>query len=203
MSKQIHEFQQLQYAQRERLAFIDYNLEYIGKVSRNTLIECFGVGPASCSRDFRIYNALSPDNAVLRHHDKFYYRKDTFKPLFEHDAGTVLKWLSEGFGYGLSNQQQKTDWVISPQFLSAPAPRFLGRLSRAIALNKALLIVYHCAESGVTEREIVPHAIANVGEYWIVRAFDRSAGEFTDYIGSRIESAEELEKELLECECVS
>lgn len=63
----------LNYAQRERLTYIDFCLEYFGQISRTELTEKFQTGLASCSRDLAMYRELAPGNAVLTHKKKNIY----------------------------------------------------------------------------------------------------------------------------------
>ena len=53
------------YAQKERLAFIDFSLEYFGEVSRADLLSQFQTGLAAATRDFSLYKDQAPDNLYL------------------------------------------------------------------------------------------------------------------------------------------
>ncbi len=187
MSNQTGDLLNIQYAQRERLAFIDYCLEYVGKVSRTTLVAHFDVGVASCSRDFKLYTSLAPHNVTFTHRDKFYYRTDEFKPLFKHEPSVVLKSLSEGFGDGFANPRVQIDWIFDAPVLVLPKPELVGTITRAIASGCAIVICYHSLSSGESERTIVPHAIVNNGHRWHVRAFDLQSQSFRDFVCTRIE----------------
>jgi hypothetical protein len=57
----------------------------------------------------------------------------------------------------------------------------LSVLTRAIHQKSALEISYRALSSGLTTREIVPFALADNGQRWHVRAFDRRSGEFRDF----------------------
>jgi predicted DNA-binding transcriptional regulator YafY len=61
---------------------------------------------------------------------------------------------------------------------------------RAIYQRKAVRLRYFSHSSGVSEREIVPFALANDGLRWHVRAFDRKSQEFRDFVFTRMESTE-------------
>lgn len=187
MSNQIADLRNIQYAQRERLAFIDYCLEYVGKVSRTTLVAHFDVGVASCSRDFKLYTSLAPHNVTFTHRDKFYYRTEEFNPLFNHEPSVVLKSLAEGFGDGFANPRVQIDWIFDAPALILPKPELVGMLTRAIASESAIVICYHSLSSGESERIIVPHAIVNNGQRWHVRAFDLQSQSFRDFVCTRIE----------------
>lgn len=187
VSNQTGDLLNIQYAQRERLAFIDYCLEYIGKVSRTTLVAHFDVGVASCSRDFKLYTSLAPHNVTFTHRDKFYYRTEEFNPLFKHEPSVVLKSLSEGFGDGFATPRVQTDWIFDAPRLVLPKPELVGIITRNIASGSAITICYHSLSSGVSERTIVPHAIVNNGQQWHVRAFDLQSKSFRDFVCTRIE----------------
>ena len=187
MSNQTGDLLNIQYAQRERLAFIDYCLEYVGKVSRTTLVAHFDVGVASCSRDFKLYTSLAPHNVTFTHRDKFYYRTEEFKPLFKHEPSVVLKSLSEGFGDGFVNPRVQIDWIFDAPALVLPKPELVGTITRTIASGSAITICYHSISSGESERTIVPHAIVNNGQRWHVRAFDLQSQSFRDFVCTRIE----------------
>lgn len=183
----------LKHAQLERLAYIDYCLQFIGKVSRTSLIKHFSIGPASCSRDFAIYQSLAPNNLVLMHEDnKFYHRTDDFKPLFKHDPSCVLTTLVQGFGDGFSTSSKKLEWVFDSPSLITPDPEIVASLTRAINGERPVRLVYQSLTSGKTEREIVPHAIINNGHRWHVRAYDRKTSSFRDFVCSRIESVSKI-----------
>jgi hypothetical protein len=100
---------ELNHSQRERLAFIDYCLEYFGQIARADLIKRFQTGLASCSRDLTLYRELAPKNAILVHSTKQYVRTDNFKSLFEHQPENVLISLARGFGDGISAPGERSD----------------------------------------------------------------------------------------------
>lgn len=194
------DIQQLQFAQRERLAFIDYCLQFVGKVSRTTLVEHFNVGLASCSRDFKIYHSLAPHNLTLKHQDKYYYRTEQFTPVFTHDPHAVLSSLVHGFGDGLSTPKTTADWVFDTPNLTAPEPGNIAQLTRAIVAKHPLKLTYQSLSSGRSTRVIIPHAIVNNGQRWHVRAYDRKTSSFRDFVCNRIELLETDDSSIAEHE---
>lgn len=48
--------------QRERLAFIDFRLFFLGSVSRGDIVGRFGVSPAVSTRDLALYRNVAPSN---------------------------------------------------------------------------------------------------------------------------------------------
>ncbi|OMO20923.1 helix-turn-helix transcriptional regulator [Vibrio lentus] len=180
--------EELSHAQRERLAFIDFSLNYFGEVSRADLIDKFQTGLAAATRDFSMYKELAPSNMELVHQTKSYHRKETFNPLFEHDSESILSRLSQGFGDGLSSAKELNQVCIDTTSLVNPASETISTVMRAITQKLVLVCEYVSVSSGCKKREIVPHAIVNNGKRWHVRAFDRETGSFRDFVVTRFKS---------------
>ncbi len=180
--------EELPHAQRERLAFIDFSLNYFGEVTRVDLINKFQTGLAAATRDFATYKEYAPDNMELVHQTKSYHRKDSFKPLFEHNAESILSGLSKGFGDGLSSPVELNHTCINATSLVHPASETISTLMRAITQRAVLACEYVSLSSGCKERMIIPHAIVNNGKRWHVRGFDREAGSFRDFVTTRFKS---------------
>ena len=140
----------LTHAQRERLAFIDFNLQYFGQVARADLIQRFKTGLAACTRDFSSYKELAPQNLVLSHTTKSYHRLDSFKPLFEHNAESILSALCRGFGDGLSSGVQPSSYCQDATRLIHPNSETIATIMRAITSKLALECQYTSLTSGTT-----------------------------------------------------
>ncbi|WP_407646811.1 WYL domain-containing protein [Fluctibacter halophilus] len=175
----------MNHAQRERLAFIDFSLQYFGHVSRQDLVDRFATGLAACTRDFATYKTLAENNLVLQHQSKQYVRTDAFKPLFKHDPEVILTSLSRGFGNGLSTRVQPSEQCMDAVRLIHPKPDIIAALMRASHLQQAVRCDYVSLSSGASQRVLVPHAIVNNGHRWHVRAFDRANGGFRDFVCTR------------------
>ncbi|KTF19547.1 WYL domain-containing protein [Pseudoalteromonas sp. 10-33] len=186
------DLEKLNYAQRERLAFIDFCLQFVGQIARADLINHFKTGLASCSRDLTLYKELAPDNLELRHEDKQYYRTNEFQPVFTHNPEAVLTSLCRGFGDGLSNGSQPSKHCFDATRLIHPSPNVIATLMRAINSKKAVRCDYVSLSSGESSREIVPHSIANNGQRWHVRALDRKTNEFRDFVCTRLQNVSEI-----------
>ena len=186
----------LTHAQRERLAFIDFSLQYFGHVSRNDLIQRFKTGLAASTRDFSSYKELVPDNLRLDHRSKQYYRTESFTPLFNHDPEVILTSLSRGFGNGISHGIQPAEQCFDAVRLIHPQADVIAALMRAIHNRQAVTCEYVSVTSGARKREIVPHAIVNNGHRWHVRAFDRAHGQFRDFVCTRFTLVEALDGDI-------
>lgn len=184
---------QLTHAQRDRLAFIDFNLQFFGHVSRTDLISRFKTGLAASTRDFSAYKEFAPYNLILRHQTKSYHRTDDFKPLFTHDPEAILTALSRGFGNGISTGVQPSEQCFDAVRLIHPNSNIIASIMRAIHNNKAIKCGYVSLSSGETVRALVPHSIVNNGHRWHVRAYDRKSNSFRDFVASRFTYVSELQ----------
>ncbi|RTR39595.1 WYL domain-containing protein [Shewanella canadensis] len=178
----------LSHAQKQRLAFIDFSLQYFGQVSRQDLIKKFATGLAAATRDFASYREFAPVNMTLVHQTKSYHRKPEFKALFQHEPEGILHGLAKGFGDGLSQPISPSEICIDAIQLIHPDTEIIAALMRAIQNKRALKVKYVSVSSGEREREIVPHALVNNGQRWHVRAFDRTHQVFTDFVVTRIKA---------------
>lgn len=180
--------QALNHGQRQRLAFIDFCLQYFGQISRQDLIGKFATGLAAATRDFSLYRELAPENMRLVHPSRHYQRQPGFKALFQHDAEAVLSGLARGFGDGLSQPLVPSQVCIDAVRLIHPDTEIIAALMRAIQQGEALEMQYVSTSSGESQRQIVPHALVNNGQRWHVRAYDRQSRQFTDFVVTRIKA---------------
>jgi len=177
--------------QRERLAHIDFRLFFFGEVSRADITRRFDVAPAVATRDLARYRMLAPSNVQFDGSSKTYRVTNQFTPVFEHSLERVLSALSRGFGDGLGSVASSLICEY-PVPISRPALEILAAVSRAICGRYVLSVSYVSLSSGVTQREIVPLALADNGFRWHVRAFDRKTESFRDFVLTRIRSVHVL-----------
>lgn len=177
--------------QRERLAFIDFRLYFLGSVSRGDIAGRFGVSPAVSTRDLALYRDIAPSNISFDGSSKSYRIGASFSPLFEHPLDRVLLALSKGFGDGLGGMRP----VVPCEFaepINKPVQKILASVTRAIATGEALSISYISVSGGESSREILPFALADNGLRWHARAFDRKSSSFRDFVLSRISKPSSL-----------
>lgn len=194
MSNATTRLETFNHAAKERLAFIDFSLQYFGHISRAELTERFKTGLAASTRDFASYRELAPDNLTLNHKDKRYYRNDVFQPLFSHDPEVILSQLCQGFGNGISTLVESSQVCMDAVRLIHPDAAIIASLMRAITNQMAIKCGYVSVSSGETKRELVPHAIVNNGHRWHVRAFDRHHQQFRDFVCTRFTWVNTLEE---------
>ena len=172
--------------QRDRLAFVELRVRFIGNIRRQDLVSRFGIQSAAATRDLAIYKELAPGNIDYDTKAKCYVLGEDFKPLFDFPPERVLSWLTQGFGDGEPSQLKA--WVASeiPSRLTHPDLDVLACVTRAIHQECPIRVEYHSISSGQTERQIVPFALIDNGLRWHVRAFDRRSQEFRDFVITRI-----------------
>lgn len=185
----------LSQAQRERLAYIDFRLYFMGDIGRPDLIGRFGVAPAGATRDLALYRVTAPQNIEFDGSNKIYRIGKDFVPLFEHAPVGVLSTISLGFGDSANGESQPMLPCESPTVLGSPRTDVLAPICRAIHAKRPMAIRYHSMSSGESERVIVPFALVDTGLRWHVRAFDRKSGEFRDFVVTRIEMPKLLDEE--------
>jgi hypothetical protein len=186
---------EMPHAQRERLAFIDFCLQFFGHISRNDLVTRFQTGLAACTRDFAAYRDLAAKNLLLDHSTKQYYRTSEFRPLFKYEPDIILHSLSRGFGNGISNYTQPSEQCFDAVQLIHPDSSIIAALMRAIHNQQLCEVDYVSISSGESKRQLVPHALINNGHRWHVRAYDCKNESFRDFVCTRFTSITTLESE--------
>ena len=86
--------------QRDRLAFVELRLRFIGEILRHDLVTRFGIQAAAATRDIAQYKELAPRNMEYDTKGKVYVRGSWFRPIFDFPPERVLMWLSQGYGDG-------------------------------------------------------------------------------------------------------
>lgn len=182
----------LSHAQRERLAYIDFRLYFLGEVGRPDLTERFGVAPAGATRDLALYREIAPKNIEFDASTKTYKIGRKFTPVFQHAPQRVLSSLTQGFGDGVGAPAASLLPAEVPETLGSLRLDVLAPVCRAIHAHRPVAIRYHSMTSGQMQRVIVPFALVDTGLRWHVRAFDRRSGAFRDFVVTRIEAPELL-----------
>ncbi len=176
-------------SQRDRLAFVELRLRFVGEIRRQDLVTRFDIQAAAATRDIAQYKEMAPGNMEYDSSGKVYVRACWFRPLFDFPAERVLTWLTQGYGDG-----EPIRWRSAVPQEGACLPGrvdldLLSVLTRAIHQGEAVEVAYRALSSGLTTREIVPFALADSGLRWHVRAFDRRSGEFRDFVLGRLDAA--------------
>lgn len=180
----------LSHGQRDRLAFIEFRLLFMGEVGRADVLTRFGIALSGVTRDFAYYRELAPGNMELDASTKTYRITKNFQPVFEHHPQRVLAAISRGLRDSVVGDHEPMLPCEFPVHLGLPSTGILAPVCRAIYTKQALRVRYHSMSSGVSERVLLPFALVDTGLRWHVRAFDRKSNEFRDFVLTRMETAE-------------
>jgi len=176
----------INFAQKQRLAFIDFLLMFKGSFSRSDLTTKFEMGMANATRDIAHYRELAPNNSEFDNPSKLYFQAKQFKPLFEHDARKTLVKLANNITDGFDAIGDVNFPVDAPSQLNIPDIFIVARLVQAIINKKSVNVIYTSLSSGSGARDLVPHSIVDNGLRWHVRAFDRKSQSFRDFVITRV-----------------
>lgn len=174
------------FAQKQRLAYIDFKLYFTGMVTRSEIVSHFELGLAAATRDLKYYKDNAPDNMAYDNVEKKYFITTQFKPIFKHDARRTLIKLANNISDGFDSIGDTSFPIESPSPLNVPDIDIIAKLSQAIINHKSISVIYTSLSSGSGARELVPHSIVDNGLRWHLRAYDRKSKSFRDFVLTRI-----------------
>ncbi|MCZ4253772.1 helix-turn-helix transcriptional regulator [Pseudoalteromonas shioyasakiensis] len=174
------------FAQKQRLAYIDFKLYFTGMVTRSEIVSHFELGLAAATRDLKFYKESAPENMAYDNVERKYFITTKFKPVFKHDARRTLIKLANNISDGFDSIGDTLFPIESPSQLNVPDIDVIAKLSQAIINNKSISLIYTSLSSGSGARELVPHSIVDNGLRWHLRAYDRKSKSFRDFVLTRI-----------------
>mgnify|MGYP000082513334 FL=1 len=174
------------FAQKQRLAYIDFKLYFTGMVTRSEIVSHFELGLAAATRDLKIYKERAPENMVYNNVEKKYFITNQFKPILKHEARRTLIKLANNISDGFDAISDTSFPIESPSPLNVPNIDIIAKLSQAIINHKPISVIYTSLSSGSGARELVPHSIVDNGLRWHLRAYDRKSKSFRDFVLTRI-----------------
>lgn len=177
----------------QRLEFIEFRLFWEGAINRSALTKQFGISIPQASNDLKRYEEQAPGNLVYDKSLKRYFASPTFNLRFlRPDADQYLNHLRAVTDHTV---RQADAWFSqTPAAESMPLPQrrvdvnVLRRTLDAIRRDRAVRVLYQSMNSERPEplwRWISPHAFANDGLRWHVRAFCHLEHKFKDFLLSR------------------
>jgi len=174
------------FAQKQRLAYIDFKLYFTGMVTRSEIVSHFELGLAAATRDLKFYKDNAPENMAYDNVEKKYFITTQFKPIFKHDARRTLIKLANNISDGFDSIGDTSFPIESPSPLNVPDIDIIAKLSQAIINQKPISVIYTSLSSGSGARELMPHSIVDNGLRWHLRAYDRKSKSFRDFVLTRI-----------------
>lgn len=177
----------------QRMEFIEFRLFWEGGINRSDIENQFGVSAPQASNDLSQYKEIAANNIEYDLSKKRYLASKKFKPLYlEPNSDRYLSQLQL-----IANRLVSTEetWLsIIPSIDSIPIPyryvdvKILKALVNAVRANRSIEIHYQSMNENrpsASWRIITPHAFANDGMRWHVRAFCHLENTFKDFILSR------------------
>lgn len=185
------------FSQKQRLAYIDFKLLFVGSLTRAQIVNHFEKGLTSATCDINLYKDLCPANMEYDRKQKKYFQTQTFKPLFQYEPRKTLVKLANQITDGFDVIGDIVFPVEAPSQLNIPDIYIVARLVQAVINKKVVSIEYTSLSSGKGSRDIVPHAIVDNGLRWHVRAFDCKTQSFRDFVLTRISGAAYCQSDIL------
>ena len=171
-------------AQEERLEFVELLAYFNGTVSRDEIMNRFGISAASATNILSKYSQMAPENLGYNVHLKRYEIGKSFKPVFN------VRMLMERIPvYTMPQLHKPADNDVIER---------IALISRAIQRTQSLAITYSSASSGRSTRQIVPVAFADNWLRWHLRAYDRKREQYVDFVFRRILEVRPIEGDTIQ-----
>ena len=193
---------EIKWATRQRLEYIELMAYYTGLVTRSGVAKAFGISDAAATKDLKLYTDIAPDNLIYRHNVFGFVPTTNFREVFaDLSPATVLPMIEANLTVvgGPAREQAVFGIPVTSLVLPnrLPDKSVLAQVTRAIHNRKKLEVSYHSLSSRTTGEEkriIEPHSLVNTGFRWHVRAYNEDTFDFRDFVLSRFEDAECLDK---------
>lgn len=186
----------------ERLAYIDFKLQFTGFVKRSEIGDMFNVADAAASKAISEYTKRYAGNIEYDKSLKVnVISKKSFQSMLNYDAEIALSMLVNGFNKSkLLNQSsnliafEKIDWVDNKLSVDSVA-----KITRAISRGYCIECKYISeSSSNHGTRVIAPVAIMHDGTTWMFRGYHRDDSEkkfFKNFHFSRLRDVIELDEQ--------
>lgn len=187
------------WGQTRRLAFIEFRLQWEGKVNRADIQDFFGISPPQATKDLREYSEIQGEGLGYDPRERAYRPTSRFQPRLS--PGEADEYLHELIARWAGYTDEKSSFIgtlpSDNGLVSLPqrivSSEILIDVLKAIRDGKAINVNYLSLSSGAGWRWIEPHALAWDGSRWHLRAYSRRRGEFRDFVLTRIYETGETE----------
>ncbi|WP_141117961.1 WYL domain-containing protein [Leisingera sp. JC1] len=180
---------------RRRFEFIEFCLNWDGKVGRPQLQDQFSISPQQATNDLTTYLDACPGNMNYDPRQRAYIANSNFKPrlisgeaseYFMHLEMLAKNYRTEGEIW-INNIPQVSTVSVSSRPLSKVTVK---AVVQAINTESALLCEYASISSGSnSERTLSPTALVSDGHRWHIRAYHFEKQRFGDYVLTRMSRA--------------
>jgi hypothetical protein len=188
------------FAQKRRLAFIDFCLMFKGAVYRQDIVKKFGVGLSAASCDIKLYATKAPKNLFYSHKNKRYFRTVSFKPIFKFDAHKTLVKLAHNVLDSFDIEDNVDFPVIMQTSLYSLDIDVIAHIIRSIMSDEIIDVTYTSETTTSSTLQLVPHSVFYSGLHWYLRALERELGKFNNFALNRIANVIHLKDKISENE---
>lgn len=188
------------YAQRQRLQFIESVAYWEGLVGRPCVSNVFDVSENHITRDFALYRKSFPGNLDYDVSARAYRPGKGFKPRIgsgspEEYLSLLRAYLDTRSAAVLPSIGHGVGAICLPPPTAPLDKNVLREITRALHQKRGVLIRYQSLTSPEpVAREIWPHALVFAGVRWHVRGHDTKRDTFIDIVLHRILSASAIDK---------
>jgi predicted DNA-binding transcriptional regulator YafY len=182
----------VRWGQDQRLAFIDFRLQWDGRINRSDLTQFFGISIPQASLDLTRYQELAPQNLTYDRRSRAYLVTEGFLPI--NAENQPRRYLDELLALETSILEEKASFVgwrppvgVASRPVRAVEAATLIVLLQAIKEVVSIVILYQSMSSlEPGERTISPHALGYDGFRWHVRACCHKREDYRDFVLGRI-----------------
>jgi hypothetical protein len=181
-----------------RLQFIDFRLQWEGRINRNDLKAYFGITVQQATLDIGRYHELSSQrNLAYDARTKAFVKQETFRPIYARSSSE--RYLNDVFALATGVTDQSSSFIGKPPdvgIVQMPRRRLdedtLAKLLDAIREKRVLRVAYQgMGRAESTIRDLSPHALAQDGFRWHLRAYCHLRGGYQDFVIARIKELSE------------
>ena len=196
MAKKEKFAQEVKWANRQRLEFIEIMAYYTGIISRSDVAEAFGLSDAAATKDLKLYNDLAPDNLIYKHAVFGFVPGEHFHPVFaDLSPHKILPMMANNLAVAGGPYESESIYGMAMEDVPLPSrlpdKAVLAQITRAIRGHRKLQARYLSLSDSHNEQQRIlePHALVNTGQRWHVRAYNEETYDFRDFVLSRFTDA--------------
>lgn len=175
---------------RQRFEFIEWRCYWDGRLNREDLENEFSISTPQASIDLRNYREIAPGNIEYNSTEKAFIATSNFRPQFLRLSPE--RYLLQLLNMKLGLLEKNETWFgelpahdVVPQLARGPDAYILRGIIKGIR-TKGMMEINYQSLTNTRVRKIVPHALANDGFRWHVRAWCPERMEHRDYVLGRI-----------------
>lgn len=175
-----------------RLEFIDFRLQWEGRLNRANLVDHFGISVPQASADIAKYIELAPGNLIYDRSGRVYVATQGFAPVFpsssaDHYLNDLLALSTGVLAQQATNIGEPPSTALATAPIRAVPAGVLVCVVQAIQAEASLEVLYQSmSRPEPAWRRISPHGLGHDGSRWHLRAFCHTNKAFRDFVFARV-----------------